>query len=323
MHIPDGFLDTKTIVATTTLSAIGIGTAWRQARARMPSTRIPLLGVAAAFVFAAQMLNFPVIGGTSGHLLGAVLASVLLGPGASVIVMTAVLVVQCLLFADGGILALGANIFNMAIVGSIGGYAIYRLCFSVLRGERGRVLSVAFASWCSVVLASLCCAGELSWSGTVSAWASFPAMAGIHALIGLGEGLITSLVIVAIGRVRPDLLESEYRENSVNPAGTFIGYGLLISLGLVVFVSPFASPWPDGLERVAASLGFDRNAIQSTGVPPVLTDYKFPGISSVPLAIILAGTAGVLLAFTFSFLLSKVLTKRTKTRATIDRSVSS
>ena len=109
MHVPDGFLDAKTAVATAALAAAGLGVALRQARLHLPPRRVPLLGLAAAFVFAAQMINFPVAGGTSGHLVGGVLAAVLLGPSAAVIVLSAVLIVQCLMFADGGLSALGAK----------------------------------------------------------------------------------------------------------------------------------------------------------------------------------------------------------------------
>ena len=147
------------------------GWGWRCARfgGGSPPRRVPLLGLAAAFLFAAQMVNFPVAGGTSGHLVGGVLAAALLGPSAAIVVLTTVLIVQCFLFADGGVLALGANIFNMAIVGAAGGYAIYRVVCRALPGTRGQVAAVAFAGWCSTVLASICCAGQLAWSGTV-AW---------------------------------------------------------------------------------------------------------------------------------------------------------
>jgi cobalt/nickel transport system permease protein len=156
MHIPDGFLDAKVIAATAALAAIGVGAAWRQTKKNLPQRQIPLLGLAAAFVFAAQMLNFPVAGGTSGHLLGAVLISVLLGPSAAVIVMTAVLVVQCFLFADGGVLALGANVFNMAVMGTLVGNAVYRMALHILGGERGRIAAVAIGSWSSVMAAAIC-----------------------------------------------------------------------------------------------------------------------------------------------------------------------
>src|SRR5437763_9509310 len=126
MHIPDGFLDAKTALCAAAVSSLGVGVALRRARLHLPPRRVPLMGLAAAFVFAAQMLNFPVAGGTSGHLVGGVLTAVLLGPSAAVLVMTCVLIVQCLMFADGGLMALGANVFNMAIVSVCGGYAVFR-----------------------------------------------------------------------------------------------------------------------------------------------------------------------------------------------------
>ncbi len=187
MHIPDGFLDAKTVVATAVLAVIGVGTAVRRAQTHLPPRRVPLLGLTAAFVFAAQMVNFPVAGGTSGHLVGGVLAAVLVGPSGAVVVMATVLIVQCLIFADGGVLALGANIFNMGIVGAVGGYAIYRAVYRVLGHDSGRLVAVAFAAWCSVVLAAVMVAGELSLSGVVPWSVVLPAMTGVHMLIGVGE----------------------------------------------------------------------------------------------------------------------------------------
>jgi cobalt/nickel transport system permease protein len=148
MHIPDGFIDGKTALATAALSAVGVGVALRQVKRELPPRKISLLGLAAAFLFAAQMVNFPVAGGTSGHLVGGALVAALLGPSAAVVVVTTVLIVQCFLFADGGVMALGANIFNMAIVNSVGGYAIYRSVSGVLPGIRGRITALAFAGWC-------------------------------------------------------------------------------------------------------------------------------------------------------------------------------
>ena len=307
MHIPDGFLDTKVIAATVALAAIGVGAAWRQTKKQLPQRKIPLLGLAAAFVFAAQMLNFPVAGGTSGHLLGAVLISVLLGPHATVIVMTVVLVVQCFLFADGGVLALGANVFNMALMGTLVGNAIYRGVLHLLGGERGKIAAVAVASWGSVMVAALCCAGELSWSGTVPWQTAFPAMAGIHAIIGIGEAVIACLVIAAIRKTRPELLAVNSDPLPGKAVATVIVYGVVIALGLVLFVSPFASPWPDGLEAVAARLGFDRQALAHPLLPSLIPGYKFPGLDSATLATIAAGIAGVLVVVVLVTFLSRRL----------------
>jgi len=307
MHIPDGFLDAKVIIATAALAVIGAGAAWRQTKKQLPQQKIPLLGLAAAFVFAAQMLNFPVAGGTSGHLLGAVLISVLLGPSAAIIVMTAVLAVQCFLFADGGVLALGANIFNMAVMGVLAGHAIYRTVLRILGGERGRIAAVAIASWGSVLAAALGCAGELAWSGTVPWQAVFPAMAGIHALIGVGEAVIACLVIAAIKKTRPELLTANSGPLPARNAATVIIYGLVIAIGLVIFVAPFASAWPDGLETAAAKLGFDRQALVQPLVPGLIPDYKFPGFGSAILATITAGIAGVAVVLLLVFYLARRL----------------
>jgi cobalt/nickel transport system permease protein len=305
MHIPDGFLDTKTVVMTGTLSLVGVATAWRQTKKHIEPQRIPMLGVTAAFVFAAQMLNFPVAGGTSGHLMGAVLTSVLLGPNAAIIVITSVLVVQCLLFADGGVLALGANIFNMAVIGSVVGGFLYRGVSRVLPREWGNISAVAIAAWFSVVLSSICCAGELAWSGIVSWNAAFPAMAGIHALIGVGEALITCLVITAVKKSRPELLRANSGKDGTR-TGSVIVYALLLAIGLVMFISPFVSTWPDGLEMVAAKLGFDQKAIQYP-----LAGELFPGLDSSTTAAIIGGVLGVLMVF----LLVSILSRKLKTRA--------
>ena len=241
MHIPDGFLDAKTLALTGALSAGGLAVAARQVNRTLPRNKIPLMGLGAAFVFAAQMLNFPVAGGTSGHLLGGVLAAVLLGPGAAAIVIACVLLVQALLFSDGGVLALGANIFNMAFIGAMVGFAIYRAVFRFLPGLRGRIAAVFFAAWCSTVLASLTCAGELALSGTLAPAMVFPAMLLTHALIGIGEGLITALVLLSIARTRPDLLETASAPAAGRGTGwEFLTFGLVITLGLALFVAPYA-----------------------------------------------------------------------------------
>ena len=227
MHIPDGFLDAKTVLVTGALSVAGVGLALRQVRKELPPRQVPLLGLSAAFLFAAQMVNFPVAGGTSGHLLGGVLVAALLGPAAGVVVLTTVLIVQCFLFGDGGVTALGANVFNMALVGTVGGWAIYRTVSRCLPGVRGRVAAVAFAGWCSTVLASLACAGQLAWSGTVQWSVGFTAMTGIHMLIGLGEGLISALAFLAIARTRPELVASPNQSPVSSRIGGVVGFGPL------------------------------------------------------------------------------------------------
>jgi len=305
MHIPDAILDGKTLVSATVLATAGVGAAAWQAR-RLPRSGVPLMGLSAAFVFAAQMLNFPVAGGTSGHLIGGVLAAVLLGPAAAVLVLTMVLIVQCLLFADGGVLALGANILNMGVVDAVGGYFIYRAIAAVLKGERGRVAAAAFAAWAGAVLASIVCAGELATSGITTARIAFPAMVGVHMLIGIGEGLITALVLVAVWAARPELVEPRFAAETSSKR-SFVAYGLLIAAALAVFVSPFACPWPDGLERVTRDLGVGgRVGTHSSPLP----DYHVPGIGNIGLATALAGLIGTLIVFALSLALARALVPR-------------
>jgi len=306
MHIPDGFIDAKTALTTAALSVAGVGLALRQVKRELPPRRVPLLGLSAAFLFAAQMLNFPVAGGTSGHLLGGVLVAALLGPAAAVVVLTTVLIVQCFLFADGGVSALGANVFNMALLGTVGGWAVFRTMSGCLPGTRGQVAAVAFAGWCSTVLASLACAGQLAWSGTVAWSVGFTAMAGIHMLIGLAEGVITALVFLAIVRMRPELVPANGLSPAPRRAATVIALGLIVCLGLAVFVAPFACPWPDGLEAVATKLGFEHRASSSLLAAPA-PDYQMPGIHWAGGATAMAGVVGTLIAFGLALLLSRAL----------------
>lgn len=207
MHIPDGFLATPTWIATWAFSLGGIGYSLRKTAAILKDRMIPLMGVLSAFIFAAQMINFPVIGGTSGHLFGGVLAAALLGPYAGAVALTCVLTFQCLIFQDGGLTALGANVLNMAIAGTIGGYGIYRLLAArLIKKKSGMITAAAAAAWFSVVIASICCAVELALSGTAPLRIVLPAMVGVHALIGIGEAVITASILDIILKTRPDLM---------------------------------------------------------------------------------------------------------------------
>ena len=207
MHIPDGFVSGPINVATYAVSIAACGLAVSRANKTVGERQIPLLGVTAAFIFAAQMLNFPIAGGTSGHFLGALLAAVLLGPLNACLIMALVLAIQCLAFADGGLTALGTNIFNMGIIGGIVCYYLFQGLKSVLPKTRGAFLTaVAIAAWSSVVLASAICALELAVSGTSPLAVALPAMTAVHALIGLGEAIITTVVISIVLAARSDLV---------------------------------------------------------------------------------------------------------------------
>jgi cobalt/nickel transport system permease protein len=307
-HIPDGFLDAKTLAVTAGLAAVGVTTAVRLAQTQLPPRRVPLLGVTAAFVFAAQMVNFPVAGGTSGHLLGGTLAAVLLGPSGAVLVMTAVLTLQSLIFADGGVLALGANIFNMGIVSGVGGYYVYR---GVRRlGAYGSVAAVPVAAWCGTVMAAIATAGELSLSGVVPWSVGVLAMAGVHMVMGVGEALITTLVVLAISRTRPEILADGAGGLPPRGVGETVAFGLVISLGLGMFVSPLASTWPDGVKTVAATLGFLGRAVTTPLVPSLIPNYVLPGIASPAWATALAGGIGTTTIFLLVLGVARLLVPR-------------
>jgi cobalt/nickel transport system permease protein len=282
----------------------------KQAQAHLPPRRVPLLGLTAAFIFAAQMVNFPVAGGTSGHLIGGTLAAVLLGPSGAALVMTAVLIVQCLIFADGGLLALGANVFNMAIVGAVGSFYVYCAIHRLLRGDRGQLVAAAVAAWCATVMAAIVTAGELSVSGVVPWRVALLAMTGVHMLIGVGEALITTMVLLAIRRARPEILRERALGGTARAATEVLAFGLLISLGIALFASPLASEWPDGLEKVAAQLGFQERAADTPLVPSPLIDYAVRGISSAAWATPVAGALGTGLVFLLALGVARLVVAR-------------
>ncbi|MEL7563159.1 energy-coupling factor ABC transporter permease [Dehalogenimonas sp. 4OHTPN] len=210
MHIPDGFLNMTTVAAAGVISAGGLGAAVKIAAKKIGEKQVPLMGMLAAFIFAAQMLNFPVAGGTSGHLIGAALCAILIGPWAGVIIMSAVLIAQALIFQDGGLAALGANILNMGILAVFGAYFIFRAAAAMLGdGRWAKLTGAAIAGWVSVMVASLAAAVELAASGMSAFEVVGPAMLAVHALIGIGEGLITVLVVSAVMASRADVLQLE------------------------------------------------------------------------------------------------------------------
>ncbi len=207
MHIPDGFLSGGINIAAFAASAAVCGYSIKKCGNDLGDKQVPLLGVTAAFIFAAQMLNFPVAGGTSGHFLGATLAAILMGPAATCLILALVLILQCLGFADGGLTALGSNIFNMGVVGGFGSYFIFIMLKKFLPDSRGRFMAAAaITSWVTVMLVTALVALELAVSGTSPFAVVFPAMLGVHAIIGVGEAIITTTVLSVIYASRPDLI---------------------------------------------------------------------------------------------------------------------
>ena len=207
MHIPDGFLSGGVAGVLAVVSAVLVLWALRVSERNLTEAQVPLLGVVSAFVFAAQMLNFPIAGGTSGHFLGATLAAVLLGPAAACLVMAVVISIQALAFADGGISALGANVFNMGIVGALIAGFLLAAAVRAVRPQRSTYLAgVGVCSWIAVMAGALATSLELSISGTIPLATVLPAMLGVHALIGVGEAVITVAAVSAVLASRPDLV---------------------------------------------------------------------------------------------------------------------
>jgi len=304
MHIPDGFLSSPVAVGYGVASLAAVGIACRVQRKQGVQSRA-LLGVSAAFIFAAQLVNFPVAAGTSGHLIGATLAAALLGLPGAIIVLSCVLLVQCLVFGDGGLLALGANVFNMAVVCSAVGFFGYRLLCGARPSATRRVASVAFAGFSATLAAAASCAGQLALSGTARLGVVLPAMLGTHALIGVGEAVLTALVVSTILRFRADLLDLAPR---ARPRLAPVGYGLGLVISVLVLLVPIASSSPDGLEQVLARLGLVAHGAPETNAP--VANYALPGLPGGALGTVLAGALGVVLLYGACWLLAFALVPR-------------
>jgi cobalt/nickel transport system permease protein len=293
MHIPDGFL-TVAVALTFWLATIAVvAYALKRVNADLGERQVPLMGVLAACIFAGQMLNFNVAAGTSGHLVGAALATILLGPWASILIMTCVIAVQGLIFQDGGLLAMGTNIFNMGIVGTVVAYGVYRLVTRLAGGRKGGITIAAFsAAWASIVVSALGVGLQLALSGTSPANLAVPAMGGVHMLIGVGEGLITVGAVSFLRATRRDLIDQSAAP--VTGGRAVLVAGLLVALLLAV-VSPLASTNPDGLEWFAGQAKFID--LQQGPLYRLIPDYMFPGISNAALATIVSGVVGAIVVF--------------------------
>ncbi|MER6526730.1 energy-coupling factor ABC transporter permease [Streptomyces sp. NPDC001508] len=319
MHVPDGFIDAPTSAVTGVVAAGAIAVSLRGARREFGGEKTaPLAGLVAAFIFAVQMLNFPVAAGTSGHLLGGALAAILVGPYTGVLCVSVVLLMQGILFADGGLTALGVNITDMAIVTTVVAYAVFRGLLAVLPGGRRSVTVSSFVAALVSVPAAACVFTLIyAIGGTtdVALGKVATAMIGVHVLIGIGEAVITALTVGAVIAVRPDLVHGarglrQTLKLRVNgelvdapaapvPAAartsrrTLWITGLVTSLVLAGFVSFYASADPDGLEKVAHDHGIDKKAEDHTSADSPLADYGVKDISDARLSGGLAGVIGV------------------------------
>lgn len=313
MHIPDGFINGATSAGAAVAAAGGLAASVKLSARKLLDKQIPMAGLTAAFVFALQMLNFPVAAGTSGHLLGGALAAILLGPTLGMTAVSVVIIVQALLFADGGVSALGLNVLNMAIVTAAVGWLVFRAVMFVLPKRRPSVVVAAMiAAWASVVVTSIGFTIEyaIGGQGGIDVGTVFGAMVGVHALIGIGEGLITASVVGAVLAVRPDLVAGSARYDIVMEQGSthrgatagFVVGGVVAALVLVGFVAPVASSDPDGLERVAADTGFGVVA-QDHSIAGPLADYGVAGIENETLATIVSGVIGIVVTFAVGLIL--------------------
>ena len=301
LHIPDGFLHVIVSLVCWAITLVVLAMAVNNTRRDLDERLVPLAGIMAAFIYAAQMLNFPVAGGTSGHFIGAALAFIVLGPWLGLLAMTAVIAVQALIFQDGGLLVMGANILVMGIVPGFLAWYIYRL--GAGRTWNVRLLLAGVAAWLSVVVAALVTSLLLAFSGTSALNVVLPAMLGVHALIGIGEALITVAALAFIHATRPGLLEDGHEAGR----GGWVVVGLAVAMLLVLF-APFASGHPDGLEWVAGTTGFLDTA---QGAPyAILPDYTVPFLGETSLSTIVAGMIGVLLVAGLVMLTVRALRRR-------------
>lgn len=316
MHVPDGFIDAPVSAATGLVAAGAIAVSLRGARRELDERTAPLAGLVAAFIFAVQMLNFPVAAGTSGHLLGGALAAILVGPCTGVLCVSVVLLMQGILFADGGLTALGVNITDMAITTTVVAYAVFRGLVKILPRTRRSITAASFtAALLSVPAAALVFTLLYALGGTtdVSIGKVATAMIGVHVLIGIGEAAITALTVGAVIAVRPDLVYGARgleQRLKLRVNGELVDatpelepvrashrkvwiIGLVASLLLAGFVSFYASSNPDGLEKVAADQGIDRAAKEHASADSPLADYGVRDVEDARLSGGLAGVIGV------------------------------
>ncbi|MFV0259801.1 MAG: energy-coupling factor ABC transporter permease [Acidimicrobiales bacterium] len=304
MHAPDGLLSPPVALVTALISVAVLAVAVRMSGRQLGDRQAPLAGLAAAFIFAAQMVNVPVAAGTSGHLLGGTLAAVLLGPWVGAVVVAVVVVVQALVFADGGITALGYNLLDMAIVPTFAGWALFVAMRRVMPARASGVVgAAALAAGVSTVLAAA--TFSLLWlfgaTAPVPFDTVFASMVGVHTLIGVVEAVITGSVVGAVLATRPDLVYGA-RDLALTPipgrarvdTRTFVIGAVFATLAVAAVVSQFAADTPDGLDRVSQDQGMAPDTEPALSSGP-FADYATEGIGNESASLALAGTVGVAL----------------------------
>lgn len=318
MHVPDGVLSTEVCAAAGVVSLAACGYSLQRLKDSLADRIVPMTGMTAALIFAGQMVNFPIalfgIPSVSGHLIGGVLAAALLGPWAGFIAVTLVLVVQCLLFADGGLLALGVNVLNMGVVGALGGYAVYAVVRRLLAGgARGAIVGSVVAAWLSVIAASALFCLEFGLShvgGDYDVMRLTTLMVTFHSAIGVGEALITGTVVGFVLAQSPGLLYAltpGAADRPLRRTGRGLAAGIVCALAVAAFVAPFASEFDDGLVAIGKRLGFD--GLESVRVL-VFGDYDqvLPGWQK--LSVSLSGIIGTLSVLGIAYFLDRSLRLR-------------
>ncbi len=300
MHVPDGFISVPVALGTGLVSTGAIAISLKYSQFPFSQKTAPIFGFTTALIFAAQMVNFPVTGGTSGHLLGGVLAAIILGsPWLAILSTALVLMIQAVFFADGGITALGANILNISVIGVGVGWGLTQILRTQFGNSWNRLpLFAGIGAGISVVMAAIACSIELALSHTVPLGVVLPAMTGIHILIGIGEGLITAAVIAGLVKFRPDLfveIEQPLKGWLIPVTGIYL---------VAAILSLFASSWPDGLEAVAEQVGFAALAENiRVVVPTPFADYRISGLDILGTSI--SGTVGAIICFLTAFVMIK------------------
>lgn len=299
MHIPDGFLSTPVWLGLGAVSAPAVGWLARRAQPAGEEGRAPLLGVMGAFVFAAQMINFPVGPGTSGHLLGSALMACTLGPSAAAVVMTAILAIQALVFQDGGLLALGANVFNMALAGVLAGYLPYHY----LGSGHWRKPALFLGGFLAVMIGALLAMAELLLSGVRIPGGLLTASTALFAVNAALEGAITVAVVQALEAINPGWIQAPPASRRPVLGSLALAAVLLAAVGVLL-----ASAWPDGLEKLAERAGFADTAKALVATP--LADYEVRLLGSGWPAKALAGLAGLALVYALCLLASRGLGRK-------------
>jgi cobalt/nickel transport system permease protein len=296
MHLPDGFLSDPVCLATSLFSAASLGGCIVALRSTRPLVQTQTVAAVAAGIFAAQMVNLPIAEATSGHMIGAALAAILCGPWAAVLCMSIVVVLQCMLFGDGGVMALGANLWNMAVIAPLVASVVYRAISARSSSRFGKHVAAFGAAIASVLAAALVCTVELVASGTQQVSVVLLPMLGVHVLIGLAEGLITVGVLAAVA----------VAARSWPPAAKHRAAGLVFAVVVAVLFAPLASSAPDGLERVADDFSF--SSLATTNWAGVAPDYAMPGVRWEFLAVALGGLLGVVAVYVSATLASRTAT---------------